>query len=1020
MSIVRPLSFPEVRVVEASAGSGKTYTLAKRYIQLLMTMLAEGERSPVRSVLAITFTNKATHEMRERILLFLKYIALDAFPDDGIRADILGSLDCKPEVAKARAEALIAMILSDFDRFNIQTIDSFVKILLSNSTYDLGFSSRLAVKTDQSRLVRYCLDRMLEDAESEPRTKELFERFLTRFMTVDDKAAWNPADDIENVISGMLSQDRKYPGTFVKSARSSVDIPALRATILAAAKALQEDIVRSDVAMKPSANLKKALAKLADAKTGFDLDLLSSKKWLEESPEVNKGGAVPDEITRQWTSLRTMLRELAEAEAFTAYDVYLDLYAALSRHIAEHSAKEGAVYISEINKKARGIYESTDTVDELYCRLSARFLHFMIDEFQDTSLLRWLNIARLAEEAVAGKGTLFYVGDRKQAIYGFSGGDPRLFSQVAEELTGLPGRTSMLVKESLDTNFRSRAEIVGFNNRVFDRGNLIAAMEDPAYFDDDAREELLAVYANAEQKSRPSNSGGFVRVDTLESEKKDERIDEAVSYVLRVIGETRARFAFGETAILVRKTEEVAVFSRALFDAKIPVASKATMDVREHPLIGEIMACLRFLLSPIDDASFAAFAGGELLTSAAGIEQSAMHEFFFARRPKKGEAHLPLYRRFRETFPKAWAGIVEPLYRAVGVQPLYELIVLIYETLGAMRLRPDAQGFFMHLLTLIKASEADCRDIAQFIAYFDGLEDATRFVPGASADAVTVITEHAAKGLEYPLVIIPHLGMDVKTSSQSPSRIAHEIADEAITVYRNGEKFARHSPLLEGKLADESRKSYREELNLVYVALTRAKEELYIAVPGKYGRGSNATVALMAAVAGKSFGQCDETRCPKRHAATAGYADVSSYAAWVERVREEFVGLGPFTDDAARRAGVLVHRVLAGEMVDDAAANDSAQRVKTVPACARFFAPGLDVRDEYELCDANGDLLRPDRVIVGKDTVTVVDYKSHRPKDDSGYRAQVTRYCEVLRSLYAGKKIEGYLLYIDTCEVVAV
>jgi ATP-dependent helicase/nuclease subunit A len=350
------------------------------------------------------------------------------------------------------------------------------------------------------------------------------------------------------------------------------------------------------------------------------------------------------------------------------------------------------------------------------------------------------------------------------------------------------------------------------------------------------------------------------------------------------------------------------------------------------------------------------------------------------------------------------------------VQPLYELTLAALEKLGAYRQRPDAQGFFMHLLSLIKSSEADCRDIASFIAYFDGLDDASRYVPGANADAVTVITEHSAKGLEYPCVIIPALGMDMKTSPQTDARIAYELRDDGIGLYRNGEKYARHSAKLTERLAREKQTCYREELNAVYVALTRAKEELYVAISPKYSRGKNEAAPLVAAFAGKSYGVIDAARKPAAAAAVGESAPLSSYAAWVDRAADEFKGLGPFTDDAARKAGVLVHRVLAGETIDDAAANDAARRVMTAPSCARFFAPKGRVRCEYEVCDDHGDLLRIDRVIETESLVTVVDFKSHKPEDTSAYRAQVQRYMRVLAALHPDKSVEGWLVYVNRCE----
>ncbi|MCX5708168.1 MAG: UvrD-helicase domain-containing protein, partial [Candidatus Omnitrophica bacterium] len=187
---------------------------------------------------------------------------------------------------------------------------------------------------------------------------------------------------------------------------------------------------------------------------------------------ANKGAKVGKKIIETWETLRKNIRELCETEAFVLFNCYIDMFEQFFQEFKSAAVKEVGVFLADLNRQAMQLFDSQFvTVPELYFRLSSRFKNYLIDEFQDTSFLQWKNIFPLIEDGLSSAGTLFYVGDKKQAIYRFRGGEVQLFDQVKSELAAFCQEESVLSK-----NYRSRQEIVRFNNNLFSTDNLTRAI----------------------------------------------------------------------------------------------------------------------------------------------------------------------------------------------------------------------------------------------------------------------------------------------------------------------------------------------------------------------------------------------------------------------------------------------------------------------------------------------------------------------------------------------------------------
>src|SRR3990167_8480795 len=201
--------FHEVRVVEASAGSGKTYALAKRYIQLLLSASDPAAEAAVRAILAITFTNKAAMEMKERILEFLKTIALKKFSMPEQEA-ILLPLSIESEQASFKAFAMMEAIIRHYNFFQVQTIDKFINALLSGCAFKVGLTAHFKIKTKDREYLEYALDQTIDRASRDKDIRQIFEHFLHNYLYLENRSGWFPKKDMAAILYALFLQSNTY------------------------------------------------------------------------------------------------------------------------------------------------------------------------------------------------------------------------------------------------------------------------------------------------------------------------------------------------------------------------------------------------------------------------------------------------------------------------------------------------------------------------------------------------------------------------------------------------------------------------------------------------------------------------------------------------------------------------------------------------------------------------------------------------------------------------------------------
>ncbi len=1035
------LKFPGVEVVKASAGSGKTYALARRYLQLIMDSRLRTEENPLQTILAVTFTNKATIEMKRRIIDFLKKIALDSFRDPDEKKDILSYLSVDKNKAGVLACGIMDDIIGDYSFFQVGTIDSFIRSLLSGCAVHLRIGSDFRIKEDYSEYLEYSFNRVIDRVKADSGIREIFRRFLHSYLFIENRESWFVKKDILGLMRSFYDYTNIYGGLFRKSSSEVKTLLKKKQAVLDTVGKLKGDL--------PEAT-HKGLVKAIDVflgknKEGFNIDTLSLYFARDEFPMTGKK-APPDKITGLWKNLRKSLGEVCELESSLAFNSYIDIFNLIWEDFIKTSGGDDVIFLQELNNRAQSLVDDESvTVAEIYYRLATRLRHYLIDEFQDTSRLQWRNLSPLVDEALSSGGTLFYVGDKKQAIFRFRGGDVSLFESVETGYKSFNPEETVLRK-----NYRSHKEIVEFNNQIFSEDNLRRFLGDleseRTQSPELALRDVKKVINNFEESNQvwlKDNNAGYVSFETIKSGNMDERNSFVRERLLAIIRSLTAekRFSFSDIAILSGENRDVELLTSWLIEEGFPVESEKTLNIREHPLIKELISFVKFLNSPIDDLSFASFIQGDIFQKASGTKPGEIRDFIF---DIKGRKKVNIYKLFRSRFNDTWQFFMEDFFKSVGFVPLYELMITVMRKFKVLDNFPEYQGFFMKFIDFIMKEEDDYAGISSFLEFFERAEEKNLYVNVTRENAVKINTIHKAKGLEFPVVIVPFFDMDVNVGfSGASNRLVKQDEDNTLELIQIKKAYRLHSK----KLAEEYKKEYVnvliDGLNKLYVALTRAKYEIYILVPEKKGNNFN-PARLLLPKGDQQRGAIKDYAQVKRENGRERIKElpVSHYSDWIDILKNEFIGYKELVNRNKRLKGKIMHLILScvGNL-SGADKNFYLKRAKEKTKLAFPYLKDIEVYvaqvekllddeklkpffcvekgtvyQEKEVVDSGGNTRRIDRLVITPRETWVIDYKSSKDEEDF-QKEQILEYMGIIKSLYPKLKERGFVIYLDTLKV---
>ncbi len=1054
-----------LRRVKASAGSGKTFALTQFFLKLLAgseeqplaacVLSGDGEGYGWQEIMAITFTNKAAAEMKARVISSLKRRALGQEADGPAAA-----------LTPRQASRWLTLLLRGYQQFNIRTIDSLLHLCLRLGALDLGLSPDFTVEFDDTRIFQDLFDAFLFRAEQGGHPeRHLLEAALDSLIFREGKAGFR----LDTPLRERSQQAFEYlSGREELRLAAAADLERGLEESHGRLQAARESLMAAmhDADLSGVHHFSTFLTKLAAGTPGGALpdSKFAEKDSLEECLSKASRSRTTPAATARYQEFKAAYTDYRRKRHLISQALHWLPFAAigqvLARDFTTYPHRSGIVSGRTWGRAVTQLLRAGGGVTLALCRLGANLRYLLIDEFQDTSREQWGALLPLARECRDQGGGLLLVGDVKQAIYGWRGGDWQLLDEAARDLGGQPPAA-----EYLPHNWRSRQTLVDFTNRIFgqlqDReicGRLARALagdKAPPLWTAELADTLENAYRQAEQTmpAAPEREGGYVELRELRGRHQEDLEEQAAAALHQILRELQGRRPWGDVAVLVRRNQEAEEVSRWLIDWGIPLVTENSLHLADHPLIRQLLAFLSFLDYPDHDLDFWNFvSGAEVFQAVSGLGPEVLVAWL-AR-----QTGPSLYKTFQRDFPGPWRTWIEPFYRQSGLMSPYDVIQEIIKHFQLLGRYPEDEIFLRRFLELVHlAEEHDCQSLAAFLDYWrrDGVKE--RAPLPENVEAVRVMTIHKAKGLEFPVVIVPFHHWPVKTERLTETAWGDDWIIVPLTTDL-GENYWRYQ-----------RDALLESLNLVYVAWTRAVDEFYAFITRndsqKGGSPLTAGLAVLLACLGPAesgvrytsgaprparrqavepaSGEPLKAFKPEAHVPEAGFMPM----AWLpglkifrnnleeeatrERRRGELAHLAleyvrPRGDPAAdaRRAVDLALAYAPRPHLDPGMRVDLEKRLTWVLGVPELVSLKEQGQAEVEILDEQGAVYRLDHLTVTDTEAVVLEYKTGKPSDDHG--DQVRWYLRLLAGLPelrrepGRRSVRGLLIYLDEEQIVEV
>lgn len=1037
------------QVYNASAGSGKTYTLVKEYLKILFSTSSNYQ---FKNILAITFTNKAVGEMKARILEMLNVFssAHNLNEPHAMFLDIAQELEMEHKALQKRAEIILHTIMHNYAAFDISTIDGFNHRLIRTFAHDLKLPLNFEVELDTDSILSEAVDRLIAKAGANKELTKVLVDFAIE--KADDDKSWDVALDF-NKIAKLLIKESDLE--FVKSLENKTleDFKALKFNLKKIIQEVEDDclaIAEKALNLIESNNIPHNHFNNTDLPNHFiKMKNLKIKDLLFEGRLVKNlekesyyGGKATKETKQSIDNIIDELKTLFYAskplperyllpKAIYKNLTPLSVLSAINKELLAIKAEESKMLISEFNaiisKEIKG-----QPTPFIYERMGEKFKHYFIDEFQDTSQMQWENLIPLIDNTLSGenmrseKGSAMIVGDAKQAIYRWRGGKAEQFMSLFNKQTS-PFFVEQDVK-NLESNFRSLETIVNFNNSFFKH---VASM---AF----TNEDYSSLYQQSHQKPS-NNTAGYVSLNFIDFETEDRNKDEIYTeHVLNTIIKCQEQgYSLKDISILVRKKKHGVAIAEYLNGKGIKITSSETMLINSAPEVRFINNILTLLINPnnieckVNILNFIA----EKYTI------TDKHTYFISHMNLPLEAYFKSFEQFNI--------YVNPNNLIqLGLFDLAETIVRQFNLVNI------SNAYIQYYLDVVlEYSQKNISDLSAFLEYFNSKKEKLSIVSPQDQDAIQIMTIHKSKGLEFPVVIFPYAEINIYEDLE-PKEWFNLNPD----LY-NGFNYAllNYSKAFEtyGEQGNQIHLKHQAELeldslNLLYVALTRPVEQLYVI--GKRDINKKGSVNLKSysgllidylMTIGKwdnlqtlySFGNQIKP-LSKIKAKDLKIIDQKKFISTEKKDHniKVITNSGYLWDtkqEDAIEKGNLVHDI----MQDIKTKNDVSPAVKnfvlngnineeqakglesiilqivTHQELAKYYSENNIIYNERDIISKTGKLYRPDRLVISKNNeVVIIDYKTglHNPK----YQHQLQDYQDVLEEMNY-KVTKKILLYIN-------
>ena len=1029
-------------IYKSSAGSGKTHTLVLEYLKITLE-----NTENYRHVLAITFTNKAAAEMKQRIITTLQELS-EGDLTNSMAETLLDELHFSKTQLQQNATTLLANLIHNYEDFGVSTIDSFVHRVIRTFAADVNLPHGFEVVIDSDDIVPDIIENLyfklgedkaltevmvefvlsLTDQEKNHNTEKPLIEFINKQTNEEGFEEIKKLSKLEmnrflEILKLISAKQNKLKTLINKTAQDALGLIETNGLETSAFQGGKNGIVSFFIKHSNKLVSKNFIP------TATVLKTIEEDKWHGSKAKADDKATI-DFIKEELLTAYTLIRKKGK-EYLLLKLVYDKLYAvALLKEIRQlfddFTLRTNKVHISEFNKKISDSIAGQST-PFIYERLGVKYSHFLIDEFQDTSVLQWYNLFPLIENSLASGHFNMLVGDAKQAIYRFRSGEVELFSSLPKlygkpDLPNLDQRETLLaqsmVEKHLTTNYRSYREIVDFNNRFFS----LATGNDKTL--------LRTIYANHEQEVAPGKQqGGYVSIDLIEAGKAEEYKEKRLETINRYVNTLRTKgFSYRDICVLTRNGKDAVEIAAHLLANNIPVVSSESLLLTSSPEVRFIIAIFKALLEPDNSVVLAELIKTRLmmLHQSADFESVALR--FFANIHTAATNILQ------------WAGIHLPP-EMLKQKPLYQLAEHLFNSIDQTN-TPNI--YFNYFLDFITEKEPLFENrLDAFLELWEKKKEKLYIIMPEGEDAIRIMTIHKAKGLKFQVVILDY--------QERRTRLSKEEFWTDISIPEAPDLTKTLLPLSKEPLAalgldniyeHEWEKTRMDFLNLAYVAFTRPVEALFLVcgADGSKEKFSKEIIGFLKAATlfddsklHYEFGELKKLDTPdvqqqKNITLNQWVSNGGDFPVQVAPPEEVYWSLAGEASHRAR--GKLVHEILsavrstkdidkavnlflAKGVIDNMEARQLSASIREVtehPALKAFFSEEVMVKNETEILGADGEITRPDRVVINHNEVIIIDYKTGEKEEK--HIEQVNGYKQAFYSL-GYQNVKGLLVYLD-------
>ncbi len=1131
-------------IYKASAGAGKTYKLSQRYVNLLdkfalflqtqkgkaiipkvcgenrdKSFLNKNIVSGLDSIVAITFTNKAAAEMKERVLRFLKEIAAGFSPGNGF------------DIKEKEALEVLVYIIENFSDFQITTIDSFMNNIFKAFAVDLNVYPDYDITFEEKEIFDIALNELFTKPELSDRLldflnvllhvdkggfdgERMIKKALTEFKDSDflnsvlqdkeslqDYIALDPDEDTFGLLWGLFQKDYKEKfglseiGDYVAGFSEALEF------INRKMNSIFDNLKQEIISRKEFFNSRKILwlnkSKIEETFNasiwknmqtcgGDYIGLILSQKKKDElgldlSLQINKLLSLLHFLYKSYYLFKAVYNDSSAVEVYkTVLEQEEEIKKALNLVVG-----------GKITDRVKSILDDF-SLPYAFCRIGERISHYLIDEFQDTSDSQFSAMFPLIQNALSEGGSLFVVGDKKQAIYGWRGGDYRVFDKVEVEKKDTDGSVSeeaqilgSLIREEeyenepINENFRSAVKIVEFNNNIFKQTvnencfKPVLAKIIEKNSAEKAFEEVKKVFENYKQKA-VSSEEGYVEVSLFKCIAKDKR-DTCIEQKYKpeffsVLDDVLERYPERDVMILARKKKDLEKVVEFIFDynrqknKNVSFVTEDSLKLLNNKDIKNLLLLAMFFSNPNDASLFKALGENDffpLKDKGAFFNLLKKIDYFSIKVSRE-----ILVKTVKDNLDIDFGEILEKSFKDSRLLSPYEFFVKLISDFNfpdysfGFDLNGNSAYFDRFLEVALNFAEKGF-SVSEIVDYFYENDDITLSMP-ESVDAIRLMTIHKAKGLEAEVVIIPFYDWDMlgKSDVEYIDLELSEWFDGAGSrkvILKNDGKLRNISLTAEKKHFESKLRRFIESLNLMYVANTRPKKELYI-IGGLMLKDDKKTVSgrfLTSAYVLKELGKdyleegedslfisIGEKRRKEFKALPA--EEKSEGIDFSDSIRQEFktVDEKEFEFDYRKEEfGTLFHLTMSflKNLSEESKVKEYVNRAclkalklsgfengfeeikslaeKTVFDLKEYFFNVEREWCEKEVVGRNGFVFRIDRLVFKNNQFVVIDYKTGK-KDPEKHFNQVKSYLDVFR--FKGFKLKGIIYYTEDGEVVDV